>query len=166
MIYIPCQHTRLHNGGGWKNSTSSSPDGEESAAIAPRMLACPTSGRVHSWLGTLAAILHRRIVHEAVLRQLLLRRYGAWIDYGSVGDLVRSLPVFYRHRSDRYFLLRDVIPFLPRMHRRAARRALHPFGKPVQAQATPALQFPGKSAAARLLRSSTLRSCDVRSRQG
>ena len=147
MIYIPCQHTRLHNGGWLEEQHFFLAGRQESAAIAPCMLACPTSGRVHSWLGTLAAILHRRIVHEAVLRQLLLRRYGAWVDYGSVGDLLRSLPVFYRHRSERYFLLRDVIPFLPRMRRRAA-RALRPPGKSAPNEAYSRGPFPLVSPAA------------------
>jgi hypothetical protein len=79
------------------------------------MLLAGTAERVYSWLGTVSAILHRKIGHERVLRQLLMRRYGAWIDFWSTSDLIRILPVFYRHRTHRYFLLRDVIPFLPKV---------------------------------------------------
>ena len=41
-------------------------------AIALCMLLFPRAGRVQSWLATLTLILHRKIVHEQVLRLLLV----------------------------------------------------------------------------------------------
>ncbi len=117
MIYIPCQHERLHNGGWLEEQHFLIAGRQESVAIAPCMLFSPTAERVRSWLETLTNILHRKIVHEFVLRQILLRRYGEWFDFRNVGELLRGLPVFYRHHSDRYYLLRDVISYLPRVRR-------------------------------------------------
>jgi hypothetical protein len=118
MIYIPCHHKQQHNGGWVEEQHFLITGRPERVAIAPCMLLCPTSGRVCSWLETLSSILHRRIVHERVLRRLLWSRYGPYSDLRSVGDLLLGLPVFYRYHSDRYFLLRDVIPYLPRIHKR------------------------------------------------
>jgi hypothetical protein len=90
---------------------------QERIAVAPCMLLSPTAERAQSWLETVAVALHRKIVHEFVLRQLLVQRYGAFFDFRNVGELLRGLPVFYRHRSDRYYLLRDVVRLLPRVRR-------------------------------------------------
>jgi hypothetical protein len=121
MIYVPCQHERRHNGGWMEEQHFLIGGRDEQVVIAPCMLLCPRSGRVQSWLETVAALLHRRIVHEFVLRQFLLQRYGQWFDFRSVGELLRGLPVFYRYRSDRYYLLRDVVPYLPKVRRTRTR---------------------------------------------
>jgi hypothetical protein len=119
MIYIPCHHRQLHNGGWVEEQSFLIAGGQERVAIAPCMLLYPTSGRVQSWMGTLSRMLHRKIVHEAVLRQMLLRRFGGWFDFWSLAELMRGLPVMYQHHRDRYYLLRDVARFLPRVaHRR------------------------------------------------
>lgn len=125
-IYIPCQHARLHNGGWLEEQQFFIAGRSQRVAIAPCMLLCATSGRVQSWLETLAVTLHRKIVHEFVLRQILLRRYGEWFDFRSVGELLRGLPVFYRSHSDRYYLLRDVAPLLPRPRRKLAKNSVLP----------------------------------------
>jgi hypothetical protein len=128
MIYVPCQHERRHNGGWMEEQHFLIGGRDEQVVIAPCMLLRPRSGRVQSWLETVAALLHRRIVHEFVLRQFLLQRYGQWFDFRSVGELLRGLPVFYRYRSDRYYLLRDVVPYLPKVRRNRA-KTLHRAGE-------------------------------------
>lgn len=124
MIYIPCRHERRHNGGWMEEQHFLIAGKQERVAIAPCMLLFPTSERAQSWLATLSVTLHRKVVHELVLRQILLRRYGFWFDFRSVGELLRGLPVFYRNRSDRYYLLRDIVPYLPKISR--ARRTKTP----------------------------------------
>ncbi len=89
----------------------------EVVAIAPCRLLYSRASRVYSWLATLTAVLHRKIVHEEVLRQLLVLRYGSWLAFWSIPELMQTIPVFYQHRTSRYYLLRDVVAFLPRLKR-------------------------------------------------
>ncbi len=89
----------------------------EVVAIAPCRLLYPRTGRVYSWLATLTLVLHRKIVHEEVLRQLLVLHYGRWLDFWSIPELMQTFPVFYQHHASRYYLLRDVACFLPRLNR-------------------------------------------------
>jgi hypothetical protein len=117
MIYLSCNHQQLHNGGWLEEVYVSIAGKQERVAIAPCKLRYSRFDRVHSWLATLTVVLHRKIVHEEVLRQMLARRYGYRFGFWSVPELMRGLPVFYRHRANRYYLLRDVIPFLPRLTR-------------------------------------------------
>ncbi len=119
-MYIPCRHERPHNGGWMEEQHFLIGGRQERVTIAPCMLLRPEAGRVESWLETLTLTLHRKIVHEFVLRQLLLQRYGVLYDFRSVGQLLRGLPVFYRYHSDRYYLLRDVVRMLPRVRRSPA----------------------------------------------
>ncbi len=114
MIYIPCKHRQLHNGGWVEEMHFSIADRDDTMAVAPCMLLFPRAGRVQSWLATLSVVLHRKIVHEQVLRLLLERRYGQWSDFWSIGEIMQGMPVCYQHLSNRYYVLRDVIPFLPR----------------------------------------------------
>ncbi len=117
MIYVSCNHQQLHNGG-WLEEVYVSIGGkQERVAIAPCRLQYSRYDRVHSWLATLTVVLHRKVVHEEVLRQMLARRYGYRFGFWSLPELMRGLPVFFRHRANRYYLLRDVIPFLPRLTR-------------------------------------------------
>ncbi|MGB8772363.1 MAG: hypothetical protein WCC92_22325 [Candidatus Korobacteraceae bacterium] len=117
MIYLPCDHQAMHNGG-WVEELHVSIGGrEEVIAIAPCRLLCARAGRPYSWLATLTVILHRKIVHEEVLRQLLALRYGNWFRFWSISEFMHTIPVFYQHRANRYYLLRDVVPFLPRLNR-------------------------------------------------
>jgi len=110
-------------------------------------------------LATLTIVLHRKIVHEEVLRQLLERRYGYWFGFWSVPELMLGLPVFYRHLASRYYLLRDIVPFLPRLTRqqrkiqRATIPQTHLLGleprcdtRPSNEIASPVLQGPCKKA--------------------
>jgi len=127
MIYVSCNHQQLHNGGWLEEMHLSIAGKQERVAIAPCRLQFSRFDRVHSWLATLTIVLHRKIVHEEVLRQLLVRRYGYWFGFWSVPELMLGLPVFYRHLASRYYLLRDVVPFLPkltRMQRRIQRATI------------------------------------------
>jgi hypothetical protein len=76
MIYVPCKHNTIHNGGCVEEIHFSIGGRDETMAVAPCMLLFPRAARVQSWLATLATILHRKIVHEQVLGSLLMRRYG------------------------------------------------------------------------------------------
>jgi hypothetical protein len=117
MIYLPCDHQSVHNGG-WVEELHLLIGGRnEVVAIAPCRLLCSRAGRVYSWLATLTVVLHRKIVHEEVLRQLLALRYGSWLGFWSIPELMQTFPVFYQHQANRYYLLRDVVPFLPRWNR-------------------------------------------------
>ena len=113
MIYVSCNHQQLHNGGWLEEMHLSIAGKQERVAIAPCRLQFSRFDRVHSWLATLTIVLHRKIVHEEVLRQLLVRRYGYWFGFWSVPELMLGLPVFYRHLASRYYLLRDVVPSCP-----------------------------------------------------
>ena len=117
MIYLPCDHQPMHNGG-WVEELHLLIGGrDEVVAIAPCRLLYPRTGRVYSWLATLTIVLHRKIVHEEVLRQLLVLRYGRWLGFWSIPELMKTFPVFYQHHASRYYLLRDVVCFLPRLNR-------------------------------------------------
>lgn len=117
MIYLPCDHQPIHNGG-WVEELNVLIGGRnEVVAIAPCRLLYPRTGRVYSWLATLTVVLHRKIVHEEVLRQLLAPRYGSWLGFWSIPELMHTFPVFYQHQANRYYLLRDVLRFLPRLNR-------------------------------------------------
>ncbi len=124
MIYLPCDHQAVHNGG-WVEELHLLIGGRnEVVAIAPCRLLYPRAGRVYSWLATLTVVLHRRIVHEEVLRRLLVLRYGNWLGFWNIPELMQTFPVLYQHQANRYYLLRDVIPLLPRLNR-IQRKILH-----------------------------------------
>jgi hypothetical protein len=125
MLYLPCNHQQLHDAGWLEETWVSIAGKEERIAIAPCRLLFARASRVHSWLATLTVVLHRKIVHEEVLQQLLTRRYGLWLGLWTTLDLMRCLPVFYQHHETRYYLLRDVVPLLPKftiMRRRTPQR--------------------------------------------
>jgi hypothetical protein len=117
MIYLPCDHRSLHNGGWVEELHLWIAGRNEVVAIAPCRLLYSRAPRVYSWLATLTVILHRKIVREEVLRQLLVLRYGSWLGFWSISSLMQTIPVFYQQQTARYYLLRDVVPFLPRLNR-------------------------------------------------
>lgn len=115
MIYIPCKHRERHNGGWVEEMHFSMAGRDDILAVAPCMWPYPWAGRVQSWLAMLSMVVHRKIVHEQVLQLLLERRYGQWFGFWSIRDIMQGMPVCYQHLSNRYYLLRDIIPFLPRL---------------------------------------------------